>query len=35
MMLLGGIEPDRNEHEIRTFECPECRRRESVVVKIK
>ncbi len=32
-MLLTRIEPDKPDHDRRTFECPECAYQESIVVK--
>ena len=32
-MLLARIEPDKPDHDRRTFECPECAHAESIVVK--
>ena len=32
-MLLTRIEPDKPDHDRRTFECPECGYEESIVVK--
>jgi hypothetical protein len=32
-MLLTRIEPDKPDHDRRTFECPECAYEESLVVK--
>src|SRR5277367_295129 len=32
-MLLTRIEPDKPDHDRRTFECPECAHAESIVVK--
>ena len=32
-MLLTRIEPDKSDHDRRTFECPECAYEESIVVK--
>jgi hypothetical protein len=32
-MMLARIEPDKPEHEQRTFECLRCHKSETVVVK--
>jgi ssDNA-binding Zn-finger/Zn-ribbon topoisomerase 1 len=32
-MLLARIEPDKPDHDKRTFECPKCQHEESIVVK--
>jgi transcription elongation factor Elf1 len=34
-MLLARIEPDKPDHDKRTFECPKCGNSESFVVKYK
>jgi transcription elongation factor Elf1 len=34
-MWLDHIEPDKPQHDRRTFECPRCQHIESVVVKYK
>jgi transcription elongation factor Elf1 len=34
-MLLSRIEPDKPDQDKRTFECPNCRHAESVVVKFR
>jgi ssDNA-binding Zn-finger/Zn-ribbon topoisomerase 1 len=33
VMLLARIEPEKPDHDKRTFECPKCEHSESVVVK--
>jgi hypothetical protein len=33
VMQLARIEPDKADHDKRTFECPKCEHSESVVVK--
>jgi DNA-directed RNA polymerase subunit M/transcription elongation factor TFIIS len=35
MMILARIEPDKPNHDKRTFECPKCHHSESMVVKFK
>jgi len=34
-MWLARIEPDKPDHDLRTFECPECELSETKVVKFK
>lgn len=34
-MGLSQVEPDKADHDRRTFECPECENIETVVVKFK
>jgi DNA-directed RNA polymerase subunit RPC12/RpoP len=32
-MLLTRIEPDKADHDKRTFECPKCQHVETVIIK--
>ena len=32
-MTLAKIEPDKPNHDKRTFECPKCKHEENVIVK--
>ena len=34
-MWLARIEPDKLDHDLRTFECPSCEHTETKVVKYK
>ena len=34
-MWLACIEPDKSDHDLRTFECPTCKHTETKVVKFK
>ena len=34
-MWLARIEPDKPDHDLRTFECPDCEHTETKVVKFK
>jgi predicted RNA-binding Zn-ribbon protein involved in translation (DUF1610 family) len=34
-MWLARIEPDKPDHDLRTFECPQCDHTETVVTKYK
>ena len=34
-MWLARIEPDKPDHDLRTFECPNCEHAETKVVKFK